>query len=74
MAEQRNEGFPKNDLETLDDESTVKAADLKPIRMVERELTRPDGSTVLVEVPVYPPFRLEAREELKSPTRADKRK
>jgi hypothetical protein len=28
---------------------------------VKRVLTRPDGSTVVVEVPVYPPFRLAER-------------
>ena len=31
---------------------------LEPIRVVKRRLTRPDGTTVEVEVPVYPPFRL----------------
>ncbi len=41
--------------------SIVQGAPLKPIRFVERELTRPDGSTVRVKVPVYPPFRLEDR-------------
>jgi len=34
---------------------------LDPIRVVKRSLTRPDGSTVVVEVPVYPPFRLAER-------------
>jgi hypothetical protein len=36
----------------------VRSAELEPIAVVERELTRPDGTTVVVEVPVYPPFRL----------------
>jgi hypothetical protein len=36
----------------------VESADLEPIEVVRRELTRPDGSVVVVEVPVYPPFRL----------------
>ena len=36
----------------------VEGADLEPIEIVRRELTRPDGSVVVVEVPVYPPFRL----------------
>jgi hypothetical protein len=36
----------------------VEGAKLDPIRIVKRVLTRPDGSTVVVEVPVYPPFRL----------------
>ena len=45
------------------DRDLVKGAKLEPIRVVERELTRPDGTTVKVEVPVYPPFRLEERPE-----------
>jgi len=36
----------------------VRGADLEPIGVVQRELMRPDGTTVIVEVPVYPPFRL----------------
>jgi hypothetical protein len=36
----------------------VRAAPLEPIRVVERELTRPDGTKVKVQVPVYPPFQL----------------
>ena len=39
----------------------VEGAKLDPIGVVERKLTRPDGSTVVVEVPVYPPFRLADR-------------
>jgi hypothetical protein len=39
----------------------VESEKLEPIRMVERVLTRPDGTTVRVEVPVYPPFRLKER-------------
>ena len=45
------------------DRDLVKGAKLEPIRVVERELTRPDGTTVRVNVPVYPPFRLEDRSE-----------
>jgi hypothetical protein len=40
----------------------VRGAPLEPIRVVERELTRPDGTTVKVQVPVYPPFRLASQE------------
>ncbi len=29
--------------------------------MVERELTRPDGTKIKVSVPVYPPFQLTPR-------------
>ena len=35
-----------------------RGAPLEPIRVVERVLTRPDGTKVRVEVPVYPPFQL----------------
>ena len=34
---------------------------MEPIRVVERELTRPDGTKLRVKVPVYPPFRLPER-------------
>jgi len=34
---------------------------LKPIRRVMREIERPDGTTIRVEVPVYPPFKLKDR-------------
>jgi hypothetical protein len=40
---------------------TTSGEELKPIRVVERELTRPDGTKVRVEVPVYPPFQLRER-------------
>ena len=36
----------------------VRGAPLEPIRVVERELTRPDGTKIRVQVPVYPPFQL----------------
>jgi hypothetical protein len=39
----------------------VTGATLEPIRMVERVLTGPDGQTLRVTVPVYPPFRLAER-------------
>lgn len=47
--------------------SLVPGARLEPIRYVERELTRPDGSKLVVKVPVYPPFRLEERPSAKAP-------
>lgn len=37
----------------------LRCAQLEPIRVVRRELTRPDGTKCTVDVPVYPPFRLE---------------
>ncbi len=50
----------------------VRGAPLEPIRVVERELTRPDGSKIKVQVPVYPPFQLtsaSAGAEARRPTR-----
>lgn len=44
----------------------VPGARLEPIRYVERELTRPDGSKLRAKVPVYPPFRLEERPSAKA--------
>jgi hypothetical protein len=40
----------------------VEGEQLEPIRKVVRDLKRPDGTTLRVEVPVYPPFRLKNRE------------
>ena len=47
-------------------EAGVQSAPLEPIEYVERELTRPDGSTVTVKVPVYPPFELKELKERKA--------
>ncbi len=44
---------------------------LRPIRTVIRELTRPDGTTIRVEVPVYPPFRLKVQSGPKRPKKSD---
>ena len=52
----------------------VPGARLEPIRYVERELTRPDGSKLVVKVPVYPPFRLEERPSPKAPPEAPRKK
>jgi hypothetical protein len=48
----------------------VEGAKLDPIRTVKRVLTRPDGSTVTVEVPVYPPFQLAAERPSRKPARS----
>jgi hypothetical protein len=37
----------------------------KPVATVKRELISPAGHKVVVDVPVYPPFRLEAHTEKK---------
>jgi len=34
---------------------------LKPIRKVMRDIERPDGTILRIEVPVYPPFKLKDR-------------
>jgi hypothetical protein len=45
----------------------IECEPLDPVCVVERELTRPDGSTLRVQVPVYPPFQLKKRPAAKSP-------
>ena len=57
---------------TTDGPGEVRGARLEPIRVVERELTRPDGTKLRVKVPVYPPFRLEERQA--PPSEVRKRK
>ena len=53
-------------------ETGIRGAPLEPIGMVERELTRPDGTKLVVKVPVYPPFKLEDRSERTSEPRERK--
>ncbi len=43
----------------------VEGEPLKPIRKVMREIERPDGTILRVEVPVYPPFKLKERQNPK---------
>jgi len=55
---------PENEVEDVEpigadeDAELTASVNVEPIRTVVRELTRPDGSTVRVEVPVYPPFEM----------------
>jgi hypothetical protein len=51
--------------------SATRSERLRPIRTVVRELTRPDGTTIQVKVPVYPPFRLKGRSKPKGPETSD---
>ena len=44
----------------------IESEPLKPLRIVERELTHPDGTTLKVQVPVYPPFKLKKRPPTKT--------
>ncbi len=50
----------------------VAGAKLRPIRTVKRALTRPDGTVVEVDVPVFPPFRLETEAERLDRERSEK--
>ncbi len=43
----------------LSDDPSARRPTPKPVRMVKRELVSPAGRKVLVDVPVYAPFRLE---------------
>jgi hypothetical protein len=45
----------------------IEGEPLEPVRTVERELVHPDGTTLKVQVPVYPPFELKKRPPAKSP-------
>lgn len=39
-------------------DTNVEGVKLEPLGFVTRKLTRPDGTTLSVKVPVYPPFKL----------------
>ena len=69
MARRRARRSPKKQTRPETDRG-IRGAPLSPIRTVERELVRPDGTTLRVTVPVYPPFRLEERPAPKIRTRA----
>jgi len=51
---------------------SIQGERLHPVRVIERELTRPDGTTLKVSVPVYPPFRLKQRPPAK-PEESDRK-
>ena len=42
-------------------EGLVRGATLEPVRVMRRELVSPSGNVVVVDVPVYPPFRLRSQ-------------
>ena len=44
----------------------IEGEPLEPVRVVERELVHPDGTTFKVQVPVYPPFELKKRPPAKT--------
>jgi hypothetical protein len=45
----------------------IQGEPLEPVRVVERELVHPNGTTLKVQVPVYPPFQLKKRPPPKAP-------
>ena len=55
---QENDAESVESIDPDEAEELVPRLNVEPIRTVVRELTRPDGSTVTVEVPVYPPFEM----------------
>ena len=55
----RPQSTAKKQIESEEVDRGIRSAPLEPIRIVVRELTRPDGKKMKVNVPVYPPFRLE---------------
>jgi len=57
----------KNTARNLEVRSTrVEGERLKPIRRVMRDIERPDGTLLRVEVPVYPPFKLKDHRKAKT--------
>ena len=62
----------KEDALDPEPQTGIEGAPLEPIAVVERELTRPDGTKLKVEVPVYPPFRLAERPPPKAEPRKQK--
>jgi len=59
VSERPSGPSPENDdIDRSENDKIRERVKLEPIRTVTRELTRPDGSSVTVEVPVYPPFDL----------------
>jgi hypothetical protein len=59
----RNKSTARN----LDPERVrIEGERLKPIRKVMREIERPDGTILRVEVPVFPPFKLKDRRNTKN--------
>ena len=70
MATHRSRRSPgKNRKQTAPD-PPIQGVALQPIGVVERELTRPDGTKLTVKVPVYPPFQLPERKVAKSEARS----
>lgn len=66
MAARRTRRSPTMKKKQQAPPDAIESAKLEPIRFVTRELTRPDGSTLSVKVPVYPPFKLAGPTEKKA--------
>lgn len=73
MAARRTQRSPRKKQDREPPPEGVPGAPLEPIRVVERLLTRPDGTTVKVKVPVYPPFRLRDPAEARAAVEAKKK-
>ena len=73
MAVRRSQRSPRKKQGREAPPEGIAGAPLEPIRVVERVLTRPDGTTVKVKVPVYPPFRLRDPAEARAATEAKKK-
>jgi hypothetical protein len=58
----------KNEKHAAPNFGAVEGERLDPVRVIERELVRPDGTTMKVRVPVYPPFQLKQRPPAKVAT------
>ena len=69
----RRRGDAKNSPQAGREPAGIESEGLEPIGVVERELTRPDGTTVVALVPVYPPFRLKERAAGRAPAPSRKR-
>ena len=77
MPEKRSRRGATKSKDYQDSPGEVRGVDLEPIRHVNRELTRPDGSKLVVKVPVYPPFKLRdhgAPQEKRGRKRAQEKK
>lgn len=65
MAARRTRRNPPADQADSEPQDKVQGVALEPVRHVTRELTRPDGTKLVVKVPVYPPFQLRDRTPVK---------
>ena len=65
LADHVHRGAQPAGVGVVEQQGVVRGAELEPIRHVTRELTRPDGTKLVVKIPVYPPFQLRDRTSVK---------